>query len=301
MDRRAFLGTAVATAAAGLAQEPAATDAATSGRFKLGYAPHFGSFKALAGDDLIAQLEFAAARGFTAFEDNGMKGRPEADQERIAAAMTRLNLRMGMFVATSSFSEPTFASGDRALADRVLQEVTASLETAKRVNATWMSVGTGTVDPRLPPDYQTANAIDLLRRCAALCEPHGVVMVLEPLNRYANPPGTFLHLSPQAYMICKAVDSPSCKILYDLYHQQISEGNLIANIDRCWEQIGYFQIGDNPGRKEPGTGEINFRNVFRHLRGKGYVGVLGMEHGNSLPGREGEEAVLRAYLEADTF
>ena len=109
-------------------------------------------------------------------------------------------------------------------------------------------------------------------------------MVLEPLNPWRDHPGLFLTKVPQAYMICQAVGSPSCKILFDIYHQQITEGNLIPNIDRAWDEIAYFQMGDNPGRKEPTTGEINYKNVFQHIHGKGYTGVMGMEHGNSKPG-----------------
>jgi hydroxypyruvate isomerase len=98
------------------------------------------------------------------------------------------------------------------------------------------------------------------------------------------------------------VASPSCKILYDIYHQQITEGNLIPNINRAWDEIAYFQVGDNPGRNEPGTGEINYRNVFRHIHGKGFTGVVGMEHGNSIrQSREGERAVIDAYVAADAF
>ncbi len=125
-------------------------------------------------------------------------------------------------------------------------------------------------------------------------------MVLEPLN-FMNHPGLFLTKIPQAYQICKAVNSPSCKILDDLYHQQITEGNLIPNIDLAWEEIGYFQMGDNPGRKEPTTGEINYHNVFKHIHGKGFNGVLGMEHGNSKPGKDGEMAVIDAYRNSDNF
>ena len=126
-------------------------------------------------------------------------------------------------------------------------------------------------------------------------------MVLEPLNWWANHAGQFLQHTPQAYLICKAVNSPSCKILFDIYHQQISEGNLIPNIDKAWDEIAYFQIGDNPGRKEPGTGEINYRNVFRHIYEKGFEGVCGMEHGNSQEGAAGEQAVIDAYVAADDF
>jgi hydroxypyruvate isomerase len=97
------------------------------------------------------------------------------------------------------------------------------------------------------------------------------------------------------------VNSPACKILFDIYHQQIQEGNLIPNIDMAWDEIGYFQAGDNPGRKEPGTGEINYRNVFKHIHAKGFKGVIGMEHGNSMPGKDGDQAVIDAYRAADDF
>ena len=95
--------------------------------------------------------------------------------------------------------------------------------------------------------------------------------------------------------------SPSCKILDDIYHQQIQDGDLIPNMDRAWEEIAYFQVGDNPGRKEPTTGEINYLNVFKHIHEKGFEGIVGMEHGNSIPGKEGEEALIKAYVKVDQF
>ena len=125
-------------------------------------------------------------------------------------------------------------------------------------------------------------------------------MVLEPLN-FRDHPGLFLNKIPQAYEICKAVGSPSCKILFDMYHQQIHEGNIIPNIDLAWDEVAYFQIGDNPGRNEPTTGEINYKNIFKHIYNKGFKGILGMEHGNSIKGKEGEEALLKAYREVDAF
>jgi hydroxypyruvate isomerase len=104
-----------------------------------------------------------------------------------------------------------------------------------------------------------------------------------------------------AYEICRAVNRKSCKIVNDLYHQQISEGNLIQNIDRAWSEIATFHLGDNPGRQEPGTGEINYKNVFKHLYKKGYEGVLCMEHGKSKKDKEGEQALIDAYRAADSF
>ncbi|MEC7725756.1 MAG: TIM barrel protein [Planctomycetota bacterium] len=105
----------------------------------------------------------------------------------------------------------------------------------------------------------------------------------------------------QGFAVCRAVGSDHCKILDDLYHQQITEGNLIPNIDAAWSEIGYFQCADNPGLKEPYTGEINYKNVFAHIHKKGFKGVVGMEHGNSQGGKEGELKLLQAYREADSF
>ena len=270
--------------------------------FKLKYGPHFGMFQNHAGGDPVDQLKFAADHGFTAWEDNGMRGRSVADQERIAKAMRDLGITMGVFVANDiDWSNPTLSLGRQDHLDKFLANIKDSVEVAKRVNAKWMTVVPGTRDGRLHMDYQTAYVVDALRRGAEILEPHGMVMVLEPLNPYRDHPNMFLAGSPQAFLVCRAVNSPSCKILFDIYHQQITEGNLIPNIDRCWSEIAYFQIGDNPGRNEPTTGEINYRNVFKHIHGKGFQGVMGMEHGNSKPGKEGELALIEAYRQSDAF
>jgi hydroxypyruvate isomerase len=242
------------------------------------------------------------AEGFTALEDNGMRGRPVAEQELIGRTLARLNMRMGVFVAhTINWTAPTLTSSDPAHRDAFLKEIQESVDVARRVGATWMTVVPGHVDRRPHIDYQTANVIETLKRASAILEPHGLVMVLEPLNTLRNHPGMFLTEVPQTYMICKAVGSPSCRILFDIYHQQITEGNLIPNIDAAWSEIAYFQVGDNPGRNEPGTGEINYRNVFRHIHAKGFTGIVGMEHGNAARGRDGERAVIDAYVYADAW
>lgn len=268
--------------------------------FGLDYAPHFGMFRQSAGPDLVAQLRWMHEQGFRALEDNGMRGRPVAEQEAIAREMTRLGMRMGVFVLNPStaFNQVTFAAGSEEFRASFLADVDASIEVAKRVNARWMTVVMGDIAHRLEPEYQTANAVEILRRAAERLEPHGLVMVLEPLNRRDHP-GMFLARIPHAYQICRAVNSPACKILFDIYHQQITEGNLIPNFDRAWDEVAYVQVGDNPGRKEPGTGEINYANVFAHLKRKGYAGVVGMEHGNARPGAEGEAAVVEAYRRVD--
>ncbi|WP_411029554.1 hydroxypyruvate isomerase family protein [Spongiimicrobium sp. 3-5] len=269
--------------------------------FNLKYAPHLGMFKHHAGEDPIAQLNFMADQGFTAFEDNGMRNRDVSLQEKMAKTMTDRSLEMGVFVAHQIYwKEANLASGDLEKRTEFLDYIKKAVAVAKRVNAKWMTVVPGHVDLRKSMGYQTSNVIESLKQASAILEPHGLVMVLEPLN-FRDHPGLFLTGSPQAYEICKAVASPSCKILFDIYHQQIQEGNLIPNLESCWDEIAYIQIGDNPGRKEPTTGEINYNNVFKFIHSKGFQGVLGMEHGNSIPDKAGEQAVIDAYKKVDDF
>jgi len=295
----------MATAGAGLlgtgGLQAAAGKSPDENAFKLKYAPHFGMFKHSAGEDLIDQLKFMADAGFRAFEDNGMKGREPEMQEKIAAQMAKTDMEMGVFVAHKIYwDKPTLTSGDNRHREEFLKDIHDAVEVAKRVRAKWMTVVPGYVDLRKKMGYQTANVVESLRQACDILEPHGLVMVLEPLNFY-NHPGLFLTDIPQAYEVCRAVDSPSCKILFDIYHQQITEGNLMPNMRQAMSEIAYFQIGDNPGRNEPTTGEINYKNIFKYIHDESTEFILGMEHGNSLPGKEGEQRVIQAYLEVDDF
>ncbi len=307
MQRRKFLksstlsaallatGAGCATAATPLARKP------EKYKYQLKYAPHLGMFKNHAGDDPIDQLKFMADQGFTAFEDNGMKGRDIALQEKMAKTMIDLGVEMGVFVAHKIYwKQPNLASGKEDWRAEFLTQIKESVEVAKRVNAKWMTVVCGHVDLKQDMGYQTANVVESLKRAAEICEPSGVTMVLEPLN-FRNHPGLFLTKAAQAFQVCQAVDSPSCKILFDIYHQQIQEGNLIPNIEKTWDEIAYFQIGDNPGRKEPTTGEINYKNIFKYIHGRDFDGILGMEHGNFYEGKEGEQKLIAAYQESDRF
>jgi hydroxypyruvate isomerase len=301
MMRRDFVRTGLASAAALAANAPdlGAQPAAAPGKFKLKYAPHFGMFKESAGDDPIDQIRFMADQGFMAIEDNGMMGRPVALQEKIGQELARRGMTMGVFVIDSYRNGDVWAvTGKKELVDHFVDRCRVAVDVAKRVNAKWITVVPGNFERRLPIGFQTANVIEAMRRGAEILEPHGLVFVMEPLS---DTPDLFLRLPDQSYEIAKAVDSPACKVLYDIYHMQRNRGNLIPDMDLLWDEIAYIQIGDNPGRNEPTTGEINYRKIFQHLHQKGYQGVLGMEHGNSKRGKAGEQAVIEAYRWSDDF
>lgn len=303
MNRRSFINYSAATGA-GLAftspwimARPFYTIAQHN--FKLMYAPHFGMFEHSAGEDRLDQLRFMHEVGFRALEYNGLMSQPVDFQEQLGEKLRELNMTMGVFVIDSGENWMTsLTTGKAKFVDNFVKTCVQAVEVAARVNARWMTVVPGFYDRSLPIGIQTSNVIEALRRGAEVLEPHNLVMVLEPLS---DTPDLYLRTAHQTYMICTAVNSPSCKILYDVYHMQRNEGHLITNIDLCWDHIAYFQVGDVPGRKEPTSGEINYKNIFKHIYDKGFTGIVGMEHGNLKPGKEGEMALIEAYASVDDF
>jgi hydroxypyruvate isomerase len=269
--------------------------------FKLKYAPGFGMFPEHSGKDPVDNIKFAYDMGFRAMFDNGLPGRPVEDQSRIAAEMQKLGMEMGPFVLYADFKVQSFVLNNAETRDMLVNKMKEGVEVFKRTGVKWALVVPGRFDERLHPDYQRANIIDNLRYCCDVVEPAGLTIVLEPLNTLRNHPGLVLTGIPQAYEICRAVNRASCKIVNDIYHQQITEGNIIPNIEAAWSEIAAFHCGDNPGRNEPTTGEINYKNVFKYIYSKGYKGVICMEHGRSIKGKEGEARVIQAYREVDSY
>ncbi len=270
--------------------------------FKLKYGPGIGMFRHHAGSDPVDHIKFCYDQGFRAMFDNGLINRPVEEQLRIASEMNRLGMEMGPFVLYADFSVTSFVLKKEEVREMLSKKMQEGIECFKRTGVKWALVVPGRYDERLHRDYQTANVIDNLRMCCDIVEPAGLTLVLEPLNTLIDHPGLFLTGIPQAYSICRAVNRKSCKIVNDLYHQQISEGNLIPNMEAAWNEIAAFHIGDNPGRNEPTTGEINYRNVFRYIYNRKFDGVLGMEHGiSNRDTKEGEARVIQAYRECDNF
>ncbi|WP_132052300.1 hydroxypyruvate isomerase family protein [Pseudocnuella soli] len=310
MQRRNFLRNSLAATAAAFApatllakEENSAANinlGPDAGKpFQMDYAFHDGMFKNNGGADFIDQIKWAHDQGFRSIEDNGMLGRSVEQQQKIGDTLAKLGMTMGVFVIDGGDNWKTsLATGKKEFLDKFLDTCKKSIDVAKRCNAKWATVVPGYFERRLPIGVQTGHVVDALRRGAEILEPHGLVMVLEPLS---DNPDLFLRTSDQTYAICRAVNSPSCKILFDMYHMQRNEGNIIQYMNLVWSEIAYFQIGDNPGRKEPTTGEMNYKNIFKHIYDKGYRGIMGMEHGNARPGKDGELALIAAYREVDSF
>jgi hydroxypyruvate isomerase len=149
--------------------------------------------------------------------------------------------------------------------EEFLRQVNLSIEAAKKVDAKQLVVLTGNELGPMPRSEQMANGVSALRAAAPVLEKNGITAIVEVLNTYVDHAGYFLYYVRDAAELIDRVGSPNVKILFDIYHVQIMEGNLIQNIRSNIDRIGHFHIGDVPGRHEPGTGEINYRNVFKAI------------------------------------
>lgn len=302
MNRRDFIATGLASSAAGFVgavdtKSLTGQEGLVKRKCKHRYAPHL----TILGKDLtIAQrLELIAEHGFDATEYNGLLNHPLNEVEEIRKKMDSLGIEMGIFVANpGGWSKAGLV--DPKQRDNFLTEIKKTIEYHKVIGNKSVTTLTGPALPGVSRSSQRRSAIEGLKRAAELLEKTDLALVIEPLN-HIDHPGFFMTHSDELAEIIAAVNSKNARMLFDLYHLQITEGNLINNFRAYVDLIGYVQTGDVPGRKEPGTGEVNYRNVFKAIYDAGYRGIIGMEHGTSLPGREGVLKMFDAYRQADTW
>lgn len=310
MNRRDFLtATAVLSIGSGAAFGASSARAHAGGSTRrLRFAPHTGMFRNLAGDDPVDQIQFAADQGFDGFEEVVLSHRAPREQERIGAALDRCGLEPGPIPGLIELSRPSFASGRSDLRQETLRALGRSLACTARMNATTITVIPGRRDNRLAPDRQRAHAVSLLRECADLCAAANVTMLLEPVAAgFAST--ALVRTFADAVDLCRSVGDSHCRVLGDIYVLAMSDRgatsrfvpqardttDVLDELDRGWDQVGSIAWGDAPGRKEPGTGRLDFAAVRQFLQQRGDAGLIRMDHGNALPGDEGERAVLDAY------
>lgn len=297
MKRRTFIRTAMLAGSALVLPANANAAQTKARKYHLRYAPHL---TILSKELTIPQrLDLIAEHGFDATEYNGLLNHPIKEVEEIRRKLDSLGIEMGIFVAnpngwrTAGLVEPKQR-------DAFLEEVKKAIEYHKVIGNHSATTLTGNAIPGASRSAQRRSAIEGLKRAADLLETTELALVVEPLN-HIDHPGFFMTHSDELAEIIAAVNSKHVRMLFDLYHLQITEGNLINNFRAYVDLVGYIQTGDVPGRKEPGTGEVNYRNVFKAIYDAGYRGIIGMEHGVSLPGRAGVLKMFEAYKQADMW
>jgi hydroxypyruvate isomerase len=286
MDRKHFLtaaGAAAGMAAVGgrpaRAAEMSEEELRNLGKTDVKIALRPGMF---GGKDFLKQLEQVARHGYPAFERLGAGG---IDHDATRKKMDELGLVWTCIGAgVASIGNPKnwrrgLGISDEEQHEQCEKRFRANVETAKKLGVKRLLALTGQKRQDMTADQQTAIVVKGLKRLAPIAEKNDVTIVVEILNVLVSHPGYFLVYTPQGAEIVDEVNHPNVKLLYDIYHQQISEGNLINNIRKYIKQIGHFHIGDNPGRQWPTTGEINYKNVFKAVRDTGYEGYLAIECG----------------------
>ncbi len=187
---------------------------------------------------------------------------------------------------------------DPSAREQYLEGIAESIEAARRLGCRYLISQTGNAIPGVSREEQTASLIEGLQAAGKLLEGTDITLIVEPLNILVDHPGYFLVHADEAADIIRRVDCPQVKLVYDVYHQQVSEGNLIPTIRKHMDTIAYFHIADHPGRHEPGTGEIHYTNVLQAIRDEGYNGYVGLEY---FPQGEPDAALKKVLEEYGAF
>lgn len=263
------------------------------------FAPHIGLFSletpmflhSVGSLDPIAHIDFIASLGFAGVEDNALLLRDDASQTRIGQALGRHALEMGCFAFDPEhWIEPLWTRNDEATRAHLKAELKRAGAAAKRVNGRFVTVLSGR-DPLMPLAMQLQGMIENLCYLADDAHALGITLLIEPLSNW-DYPGMLINDFHDAYAVVKAVDHPAVRLMFDVFHVQAVNGNLLRNLDLTYDVVAMVQIADSPLRSEPGSGEINFVNVLRHLQARGYTGLVELEHGMSEPDKAGEDAAL---------
>ncbi len=294
MDRRQFMTTGLGAAAIASGVASAAGNATASEetrtelRTKIAISPNWfqGSH--------VEQIEQVAASGFPAFETLRCSG--WNDKEAVRARCQELGVACGA-IGGGMGSIKGWGPNDPEQHGRFVEAVKQAIDNALAIGSKRVLALSGADRKGVSKDEQMDALVKAGQRVAPMLEDAGLVLVWECLNVLVNHPGYFLVYSADGSELTQRTDRPGVKFLFDIYHQQISEGNLIRNIQKYIKDIGHFHFADNPGRHEPGTGEINYKNVFKAIYEAGYRDLVSCEFGKIKP----TEEVLKVLAECDQW
>jgi hydroxypyruvate isomerase len=219
--------------------------------------------------DFADRLDAVAQSGYSVFEFWGWQNK---DMAAIGEKKSQLGLGLAAFGAAGG------TLMDAANHQAYCETYARAAEWAHKLDCPSLIVTTGNTLPDIPRERQLETLRRGLEGVARAAEQSGVTAVLEPLNSKVNHKGYFLDHGPEAFQLIEEINSPRLRILYDIYHMQIMDGDIIATIESNIDKIGHFHVADVPGRHEPGTGELNYANIFRRIDALGYTGYVGLEY-----------------------
>lgn len=276
--------------------------------WNLRYAPHLGYrppfqplFASTVGsDDPVDHVRFAADNGFAGVLYAAARSHSAEEQERVGRAIAHHHLQAGCILYTTfdQLRNPSWGREDAEARSWIAAELGEAIAAAQRVGATRLAI-LGGADPQRPLALQHAAMAANLRHFGDIASKAGVVLCLETLSRKSIP-GMLLGHIVDAYAVVKAANHPAIRLIFDTSHVQIMDGDLLWHLEQTWDAVDIVQLADNPGRAEPGTGEINFESVLRLLFHRGYAGLVELEYGWLTPGGPSERRGLDVLRRLDT-
>lgn len=241
------------------------------------------------GKSFLEKIELAAKFGFPAIEFWPYENKPVAES---AALLKEKKVAVSQFTA---WPFGTILNNPKSDHEDFYRKIQESCDIADQYDCSLFTVVIGNDIDGVSKADMHAAAIKGLKKVAKVCEDRKKTIIIEPMNP-RNHPAHCLYGGDDAIAICKAVDSPSVKINWDLYHMQIVDGDLCMRMKEGWDFIGYLQLADNPGRHEPGTGEVNYTRVFQEIKDLKYAGFVGLE---CTPASDDWTAAQRVYKADD--
>jgi hydroxypyruvate isomerase len=241
------------------------------------------------------RLEVVAAQGMKAFS---FWHATDQEQDAMLEVMSRTGLKCASVSGTAEAGGTTGLTkpgSEQAYFD----EITRFVKVAKKMGGALPIIFPGALQPDIPWETQRANLVKGLRLAGEIAREHQIVLTLEPEDQYERP-HMAIHKCSEAFPIIEEVAHPNVKICFDIYHLQLSEGNITNNLKMGLEKdwIRLVQIGESPGRKEPGTGETDYGYIFRVLRAAGYTGYVDTEHGTTSTPEYAIDVVKKLALQA---
>ncbi|HEY1945382.1 MAG TPA: TIM barrel protein [Bryobacteraceae bacterium] len=235
-------------------------------------ARNFGDVPIRESLERIAQIGFDTCDNFD--------WRNPAEFAEYRTGLSRLGLGAGVLVVNKKPDVHAPGCGLVSPAERegFMTELHLCVQAAHQVNCNRLEVLTGNVVPGVPRSAQMDNCVATLEAAVPILEANGMVAVVELLNSNIDHPGYFLNTVEDGVDMIRRVGSPHVKLLFDMYHVQVMQGNLIQRMRDSYGYAGQYHFADAPGRHEPGTGEINFRNVFKALYDLEYTGFITAEY-----------------------
>ncbi len=288
-------------------------------KFKMKFTPRFPmGYQSIAGKDPFKRMQFFHDAGFTAVEGvvfvahNGKDYTQAQKQQQIALGkMAReLGLEMGN---VSSMNDKDFAmmgeyqlpikdkyvSSKEGLREELVRRMEKTFGVLERLGSKEFIIGAGTKGSKLSATKLMDNTIENMAFCADYVAKRGYKIVIEPLNTTSHP-NIFIDNATLGAEIVRAVNKPSCRLLYDLFHEQMQVGNLKSlDDDKVWNCIESFHIADAPQRCEPTSGVIDYKNVLKKIWDKGFRGFLGLEHRQTENTKEKDLQILQIYRDLD--